>query len=116
MARYSKKERVSEETKNEALALAKGTQQPGQSKEQTRLIAQGVQKGIDLYKKQQKAKARELDRRLKKAQSSGEPVQEEASTEQEQQGGSGGALPWSLLILSWLGFAAYLWLDGRALI
>ncbi len=108
MARYSKKERVSEETKNEALAIANGTRQASQTKEQTRLIAQGIQKGIDLYKKQQKAKARELDRRLKKAQAPGDLVQEDAGTETEPPRRSGGALPWVLLLISWLGFAVYL--------
>ncbi|MCP3868287.1 MAG: DUF2956 family protein, partial [Gammaproteobacteria bacterium] len=56
MSRYSKKQTVSNETRSEALQIAKGTQRPGQTKEQTRLIAQGIQKGIDQYKKQQKAK------------------------------------------------------------
>jgi hypothetical protein len=31
------------------------------------LIAQGIQKGIDLYKKQQKEKARAFNKRFKKA-------------------------------------------------
>jgi len=38
------------------LKIARGTQRPAQTKEQTRLIAQGIQKGIELYKKQQKKK------------------------------------------------------------
>ncbi|MFC6755161.1 DUF2956 family protein, partial [Halorubrum tibetense] len=58
---------ISEKTSLEAQAVAKGIQRPGQTKEQSKLIAQGIEKGIDLYKKQQKAKARELDKALKKA-------------------------------------------------
>ena len=52
MARYSKKNNISEQTKDEALKIARGTQKPGQAKEQTKLIAQGIQKGIEQYKKE----------------------------------------------------------------
>ena len=71
MANYSKgRGKVSDETRDDAISAAKATQRPGQSKEQTKLIAQGIQKGIDHYKKQQQSKARELDQKLKKARSS----------------------------------------------
>ena len=53
MSKYSRKNRVSDETKEDALKIARATQRPGQTKEQTKLIAQGIQKGIDHYKKQQ---------------------------------------------------------------
>ena len=65
MSRYSKKPAPSPETREEAMKIAKGTQKPGQTKEQTKLIAQGIQKGIDQYKKKQKAKTREIDKKLK---------------------------------------------------
>lgn len=45
-------------TKEEALRVAKGTQSPGQTKEQTKLIAKGIEKGIALYKKQEREKVR----------------------------------------------------------
>ncbi|HSN24293.1 MAG TPA: DUF2956 family protein, partial [Methylomicrobium sp.] len=54
-------QKPSQQTQEEALKIARGTQRPAQTKEQTRLIAQGIQKGIDLYKKQQKEKARDLN-------------------------------------------------------
>ena len=50
----------------EALRVANSIQVPGQTKEQTRQIAKGIEKGIALYKQQQKAKARERDRARKK--------------------------------------------------
>jgi len=109
MSRYSKKQSVSPETKSEALQIAKGTQRPGQTKEQTRLIAQGIQKGIDKYKKQQKAKARELDKRLKVArQQDGSAreveIQERIVYRQYW-------LPWTLLVLTWLGVGVYLFFN-----
>lgn len=96
------------ETQEEALNIAKATQRPGQAKEQTKLIAQGIQKGIDLYKKQQKEKARELSRKLKKASS--RQQRETETNEQEilehivyRQHW----LPWLLLVLTWLGWGVY---------
>jgi len=108
MSRYSKKQTVSPQTQSEAMQIAKGTQRPGQSKEQTRLIAQGIQKGIDQYKKQQKIKARDLDKRLKQARSQNQP---EAEVEiRERIVYRRHWLPWVMLALSWLCFAAYLFL------
>ncbi len=114
MAKYSKKQKVSEETELEAMRIARGTQRPEQTKEQTKLIAQGIQKGIDIYKKEQKAKARELDKRLKKLTHQVEPSQSPdnelsvapstiAKTISYQQPW----LPWLLLLCSWLGILGY---------
>ena len=47
MSKYSKKNRVSDKTKDDAVKIARGTQRSGQTKEQTKLIAQGIQKGND---------------------------------------------------------------------
>ncbi|MFT5505416.1 MAG: hypothetical protein ACI845_001860 [Gammaproteobacteria bacterium] len=101
MSRYSKKQTVSPETQSEAMAIAKTNLRPAQSKEQTRLIAQGIQKGIEQYKKKQKSKSRELDKRLRK-------VQQNSNTEddieiEQQVIYRQHWLPWSLLVLSWLG-------------
>jgi hypothetical protein len=104
MSRYSSKKKVSPETRDEAMKIAKGTQRPGQTKEQTRLIAQGIQKGIDQYKKQQKAKARELDKKLKSTQqaSSGDHIEIQQQVVYRQHW-----LPWLLLGVSWVAAAVY---------
>ncbi|MBL3528798.1 MAG: DUF2956 domain-containing protein [gamma proteobacterium endosymbiont of Lamellibrachia anaximandri] len=113
MAKYSKKAQVSDETRDEAMKIARGTQKPGQTKEQTKLIAQGIQKGIDLYKKQHKVKARELDKKLRKATASAvpQPTQPEAvpSSTTPQKSSK---LPWILLLLSWLCFGVYFFLSN----
>ena len=90
------------------MKTAKGTQRPGQTKEQTRLIAQGIQKGIEQYKKQHKAKSRDLNKRLKTTQlkaSSANEIEFQKQTVYRQHW-----LPWLLLALSWLcaGFYFYL--------
>lgn len=103
----------SPQTQEEALKIAKSTQRPAQTKEQTRLIAQGIQQGIDLYKRQQKEKARELNKQRKKlakqkaqafepADGDGEPI---IIPQQHW-------LPWALLILTWLGIGLY-FLNGN---
>ena len=51
---------------DEAMAVARSIQKPGQTKEQTKLIAQGIAKGIELYKRQQSAKSRERDKSRKR--------------------------------------------------
>ncbi len=50
----------------EAMGIAKSIQRPEQTKQQTKLIAQGISKGIEIYKKQLKEKNRHLDREKKK--------------------------------------------------
>lgn len=55
----------SEQTQQQAMKVALATQKQGQTKEQTKLIAQGIEKGIALYKKQQKEKSRQADKAKK---------------------------------------------------
>ena len=113
MAKTTRKQTVSSETKDEAMRIARATQRPGQTKEQTRLIAQGVQKGIDLYKKQQKVKARELDKKLKKIKrqihipetTAEQEIREVVVYKQHW-------LPWALLAASWMAMAVYIFIQG----
>lgn len=91
---------------DDAQVIANGIKKPEQSKEQTKLVAQGIQKGIELYKKQQKAKARELDKQKKKPIKAETQVQPEP-TNNNNQGSFSSALPWLLLLISWGGFTAY---------
>ena len=109
MAKYSRKHPPSEASQDEAVRIARGTQRPGQTKEQTKLIAQGIQKGIEQYKKQQSAKARELDKKLKKVNQQLAPPEARELEVQERMVYRQHWLPWVLLVLSWLAMAAY-WL------
>lgn len=107
MPKYKKTQSPSVETVDEAMKIAKGIQKPGQTKEQTRLISQGIQKGIAKYKKQQKAKAHELDKLKKKLN------QKKANTDMEHSIPSDVScktqwLPWILLIVSWLAMILYI--------
>jgi len=101
-------QKPSQQTQEEALKIARGTQRPAQTKEQTRLIAQGIQKGIDLYKKQQKEKARDLNRKLKKITSQKEQsIELDDNESRERIAYRQHWLPWLLLFMTWLGMGIY---------
>ena len=106
MPKYSKN-KVSDKSRDDALKIARGTQKPGQTREQTKLVAQGIQKGIEQYKKTQKQKARELDKKLNKASSINKANDLSNSDVDEHVTVAKSRLPWILLLLSWAGFAAY---------
>ena len=103
MSKY--KTDTSPEVIAEADKIAKSTQRPGQTKEQTKLIAQGIQKGIEQYKKNNKAKARELDKKLKNIKhatnKSDSDVETDATTKSASKISLLSVLPWILLIASW---------------
>ena len=109
MAVSNSKQSISDKTKDEAMKVAKATQKPGQTKDQTKLIALGIEKGIAEYKKQQKSKAREKD----KARKQEIKVKNRASEQTDElqivdSNDNSSKLPWALLLLSWAGFATYL--------
>lgn len=107
MAKHHKST-VSQETQDEALATAKKVQKPGQTKEQTRLIALGIQKGIAEYKKLAKSKQREADKAKKKK---APVIDAEPEINISDNKSNNNFLPWTLLVLSWIGFIGYHFLN-----
>jgi len=108
MANNKQYQQVSGQTQDSAMKMAKATQRPGQTKEQTKLIAQGIEKGIGLYKKQQKEKSRELNKKLNKVSrqmNESKPVSDDKpDTVTYKQS----KVAWGLLVTSWIGFACYI--------
>jgi hypothetical protein len=101
--------KISKETRIEALKIARATQKPGQRKEQTKLIARGIEKGVAEYRKREKIKARERDRLKKKEQKSEQQQPESAAEVRQEKSTAGFAwLPWLLLAASWVFFVIYL--------
>ncbi|CAM4027416.1 DUF2956 domain-containing protein [Shewanella aquimarina] len=100
-------QQISNETKDEAMKIAKATQKPGQTKEQTKLIAQGIEKGIAEYKKRQKSKARDRDKQRKQVLKEKQRQPVEQLSEPRQETPTSRKLPWLLLALSWLGFIGF---------
>lgn len=95
----------SPETIATAQKISKQVKTSAQTKAQTKLIEQGIRKGITLYKKQQKDKARNLNKRLKKAQ------QNQSETIIEVPKKSSCGLSWTLLIFTWIGISIYIGLN-----
>ena len=104
-------QKPSQESQDAAMKMARATQRVGQSKEQTKLIAQGIQKGIELYKKQQKAKYRELDKKRKKDLVRHEQIESDDNQEREILVVQQHWLPWLLLLITWLGIGIYFFIE-----
>jgi hypothetical protein len=101
-------QQASPQTQEEALKIAKSIQRPAQTKEQTKLITLGIQQGIDLYKRQQKEKARELNKQRKKlAKQKETEIGQSNSDESEIIIYQHHWLPWTLLTATWLGIGIY---------
>lgn len=116
MTRRPAKNRGTGSSGEEAMKIALGIQRPGQTKEQTKLIARGIQKGIELYKRERSAKDRELDRKLRAMSRQDAQEAEPAADPEPQPGGREATprelgriawLPWLLLAMSWAGIGAY---------
>lgn len=108
-----KRVEISDETVAEAMRLTRATQVPGQSKEQTQLIANGIQKGIAEYKRSQKAKQRakkQLLRQNSRVTESPASMEETADEPVVQPSRLLRWLPWGLLALTWCGIGMVWWL------
>lgn len=112
MAKYKKQTQPSSETIDEALGIAKSIQRPNQTKEQTKIIAQGIEKGISEYKKRQKVKAREQDKQKKRIDRAKNEQSEVYSSEPIPQKSQSQWLPWGLLVLSWIGMGYYCFIQS----
>lgn len=100
------KNNISVEVQEEAMLIAKKTQKQGQSKEQTKLIAQGIQKGIAEYKKSSKNKQRQADK-FNKQKRKEESLKKVVIDVENENKSNNRITPWVLLGLSWLGFIVY---------
>jgi len=101
----AKVDKPSIEVQQSATKIASGIKKPGQTKEQTKLIEQGIQKGIEQYKKLHKAKAREADKAKKKLQKAKSVIISDNA--EATNASTNSFLPWVLLAVSWLGFVLY---------
>ena len=102
------KNNVSAEVQEEAMLIAKKTQKQGQTKEQTKLIAQGIQKGVAEYKKSAKNKQRQADKFNKQKQKRKEQNAKQTIIQEDDGNKSNISMtPWVLLGVSWFGFIVY---------
>ncbi len=105
----TKQKKDARDLRAEALKIARSIQVEGQTAAETKAIANGIQRGIELFMRQQSEKARDLDKRSKKVkQMANQLAQQQVGNEepQAQQPQSRAYLPWVLLGASWLMFIA----------
>lgn len=88
----------------EALKIANTIKTEGQTPVETKAIANGIQRGMEMFLRQQSEKTRELDKRVKKVkQLSNQLAQQKPGDVKEEIASSrtNHRLPWVLLALSW---------------
>lgn len=103
-ATKSKQKKNARDLRVEALKIANTIKSEGQTPVETKAIANGIQRGMEIFLRQQSEKTRELDKRVKKvkqlsnqlSQQKPDNTQEEITTTQTNT-----RLPWVLLALSW---------------
>lgn len=103
-ARKTKQKKDARDLRAEALKIANTIKTEGQTPVETKAIANGIQRGMELFLRQQSEKTRDLDKRVKKVkQLSTQLAQQKSGDEKEDviRTQTQSRLPWILLALSW---------------
>lgn len=107
----SKQRKDARDLRAEALKIVNTIKTEGQTPVETKAIANGIQRGMEMFLRQQSEKTRDLDKRTKKVkQLANQLSQQKMDTEEEQDEAVSpqkqSILPWILLIASWVLFLA----------
>ncbi len=105
----TKQKKDARDIRAEALKIARSIQVEGQTPAETKAIANGIQRGMEMFLRQQSEKARDLDKRSKKVKQLANQLAQQQAEDDEQlpeQVQSRHYLPWALLGASWLAFIA----------
>lgn len=100
----TKQKKDARDLRAEALKIANTIKTEGQIPIETKAIANGIQRGMEMFLRQQSEKTRELDKRVKKVkQLSNQLTQQKTADEKEEIADTTtqSRLPWVLLALSW---------------
>lgn len=100
----TKQKKDARDLRAEALKIANTIKTEGQTPVETKAIANGIQRGMEMFLRQQSEKTRELDKRVKKVkQLSNQLAQHKPGDFKEEIASSrtNHRLPWVLLALSW---------------
>ncbi|RYZ83357.1 MAG: DUF2956 family protein [Moraxellaceae bacterium] len=105
----TKQKKDARDIRTEALKIANTIKTEGQTSVETKAIANGIQRGMELFLRQHSEKTRELDKRTKKVkQLATQLTQHNISDEQTEvlYSQPSPRLPWVLLAASWILFLA----------
>lgn len=100
----TKQKKDARDIRAEALKIANTIKTEGQTPVETKAIANGIQRGMEMFLRQQSEKTRELDKRVKKVkQLSNQLTQQKPADEKKETTNTQAntRLPWMLLALSW---------------
>lgn len=104
----TKQKKDARDIRAEALKIANTIKTEGQTPVETKAIANGIQRGMEMFLRQQSEKTRDLDKRVKKVkqlstrltqQKPGDQIEKNPNVQTQSR------LPWILLALSWGLFA-----------
>ncbi len=107
----SKQRKDARDLRAEALKIVNTIKTEGQTPVETKAIANGIQRGMEMFLRQQSEKSRELDKRTKKVKQLANQLaqQQNSDTNSEEVDAvatNSSALPWILLGISWVLFLA----------
>ncbi len=100
----TKQKKTARDLRAESIKIANTIKTEGQTPVETKAIANGIQRGMEIFLRQQSEKTRELDKRVKKVkQLSNQLTQQKSGDESEEVSNAPvqSRLPWVLLALSW---------------
>lgn len=100
----SKQKKDARDLRAESLKIANTIKTEGQTPVETKAIANGIQRGMEMFLRQQSEKTRELDKRVKKVKQLSNQLTQQKSADANEETGiqqTNPRLPWVLLALSW---------------
>jgi len=102
----TKQKKDARDIRAEALKIANAIKIEGQTTVETKAIANGIQKGMELFLRQQSEKSRDLDKRAKKVKQLATKLSQDKPTNEEEAVNVQATpkLPWVLLAISWVLF------------
>ncbi len=103
----TKQKKDARDIRAEALKIANTIKTEGQTTVETKAIANGIQRGMELFLRQQSEKSRDLDKRVKKVKQLATKLIQDKPTDQKEEIVNAQAsprLPWTLLAASWVLF------------
>lgn len=99
-----KQKKDARDIRAEALKIANTIKTEGQTAMETKAIANGIQRGMELFLRQQSEKTRDLDKRTKKVKQLAAKLTQEKPVDENTEVGmvqTSSKLPWVLLAVSW---------------
>ncbi len=103
----TKQKKDARDIRAEALKIANAIKTEGQTGVETKAISNGIQRGMELFLRQQGEKTRDLDKRTKKVKQLANQLAQQKPEEDSDKyvaAHKSSSLPWILLALSWVLF------------